>query len=167
MYAAITDFIEDWRAESERTAKVLEALTDASLGFSPSGYDRTVGRLAWHLVTTVPEMLARTGLQVENVDEDAPVPETALEIAEAYAEVSDQLTGLVQEQWTDETLKVEDDMYGSRWMRGLTLQVLLRHEIHHRAQLTVLMRMAGLRVPGVYGPAREDWEDMGMTPPEV
>jgi len=33
--------------------------------------------------------------------------------------------------------------------------------------MTVLMRQAGLRVPGVYGPAHEDWAGMGMEPPEV
>ena len=33
--------------------------------------------------------------------------------------------------------------------------------------MTVLMRQAGLRVPGIYGPAREDWSGMGMEPPSV
>jgi uncharacterized damage-inducible protein DinB len=47
------------------------------------------------------------------------------------------------------------------------LTVLLRHEIHHRAQMTVLMRQAGLRVPGVYGPSREEWAAMQAQPPAV
>jgi hypothetical protein len=29
------------------------------------------------------------------------------------------------------------------------------------------MRQAGLRVPGVYGPAKEEWEDLGMEPPLI
>jgi uncharacterized damage-inducible protein DinB len=29
--------------------------------------------------------------------------------------------------------------------------------------MTVLMRQAGLRVPGVYGPAEEEWGEMGMA----
>jgi uncharacterized damage-inducible protein DinB len=28
--------------------------------------------------------------------------------------------------------------------------------------MTVLMRQAGLRVPGIYGPAKEEWEEHGM-----
>jgi len=31
----------------------------------------------------------------------------------------------------------------------------------------VLMRQAGLRVPGVYGPAKEEWESYGMEPPLI
>jgi len=41
---------------------------------------------------------------------------------------------------------------------------LITHQAHHRGQMTVLMRQAGLKVPGVYGPAREEWAAMGMPP---
>jgi uncharacterized damage-inducible protein DinB len=33
--------------------------------------------------------------------------------------------------------------------------------------MTVLMREAGLDVPGVYGPARQEWAAFGMQPPSV
>ena len=33
--------------------------------------------------------------------------------------------------------------------------------------MTVLMRQAGLRVPGFYGPVREDWAQWGMEVPTV
>ncbi|MCK4657684.1 MAG: hypothetical protein KAT85_11650, partial [candidate division Zixibacteria bacterium] len=39
--------------------------------------------------------------------------------------------------------------------------------IHHRGQMTVLMRQAGLKVPGVYGPSMEEWEHFGMKKPEI
>ena len=41
---------------------------------------------------------------------------------------------------------------------------MVKHEVHHRAQMTVLMRQAGLAVPGIYGPAAEEWEAMGLPP---
>jgi uncharacterized damage-inducible protein DinB len=44
----------------------------------------------------------------------------------------------------------------------MALRVLIQHEVHHRGQMTVLMRQAGLEVPGVYGPAREEWAACGM-----
>ena len=40
--------------------------------------------------------------------------------------------------------------------RGMAVLVMLHHEIHHRGQMTVLMRQAGLPVPGVYGPAKDE-----------
>jgi len=49
----------------------------------------------------------------------------------------------------------------------MSLQVLVVHQAHHRGQMTVLMRQAGLKVPGVYGPAREEWTAYGMQPPAV
>ena len=49
----------------------------------------------------------------------------------------------------------------------MTLQGLIHHEIHHRAEMIVLMRLAGLPVPGLYGPTREEWTQYGMEPPAV
>jgi len=36
------------------------------------------------------------------------------------------------------------------------LQTLVVHQIHHRGQMSVLMRQAGLVPPGIYGPTREE-----------
>ena len=55
-------------------------------------------------------------------------------------------------------------MYGEQWANGLTLRLLISHEIHHRGQMFVLMRQAGLRVPDIYGPTREVWIEQGMQP---
>jgi uncharacterized damage-inducible protein DinB len=30
--------------------------------------------------------------------------------------------------------------------------------------MTVLMRQAGIKVPGIYGPSKEEWEAMGIKP---
>ena len=53
-------------------------------------------------------------------------------------------------------------MYGESWTVGFTLLALITHQAHHRGQMTVLMRQAGLTVPGIYGPAREEWASYGM-----
>ena len=55
-------------------------------------------------------------------------------------------------------------MYGEEWSRATTLSVLIRHQTHHRGELVVLMRMLDMKVIGVYGPASEEWVQMGMTP---
>jgi uncharacterized damage-inducible protein DinB len=70
----------------------------------------------------------------------------------------------ITEKCSDETLKQEDDLYGEMWAKGKTLGVLVTHQIHHRGQLTVIMRLAGLKVPGVYGHAKEEWTGYGMEP---
>lgn len=163
----IDDFLAWWKNESDGTRKILGALTDASLKQSVAQDHRTLGRMAWHLAGSVAEMAGRTGIQLDGPKETDPVPATAAEILKVYDSVATSLSQQVKANWTDETLKQEDDMYGMIWPRGLTLVILVTHEIHHRAQMTVLMRQAGLVVPGVYGPALEEWKSYGANPPVV
>ncbi|ODA38991.1 DinB family protein [Desulfosporosinus sp. BG] len=167
MFLSLAAFLQDWEKEEESTQRMLDALTDDSLNQAVTAQDRTLGRIAWHLVTTIPEMMARTGLILESIDEDAPVPDTAQEISNSYREVSNIIATAVRAQWNDQTLLEKRDMYGESWVIGDTLKDLIDHQIHHRGQLTVLMRQAGLKVPGIYGPAKEDWAQFGMEPPQV
>jgi uncharacterized damage-inducible protein DinB len=167
MFRSITDFVHVWEPEIENTQKILKHITNASMTQAVNAEGRTLGRLAWHIATSIPEMMNRTGLHVGQPHHDDPVPATAKEIFQGYNQAAIALLDEVRANWTDESLEVVDDMYGDKWKRGFTLQVLVFHQIHHRGQMTVLMRQAGLRVPGVFGPAREDWAQMGMEPPEV
>ncbi len=167
MYPTIADFERDFAQESGGMKKYLAALTDASLSQAVAGDHRTLARIVWHLVTTYPEMMSQTGLTVKSVTADAPVPVMAKEIAETYEAVTQELLDQVKQSWKDEDLLIEDEMYGEKWARGQTLRVLIRHEIHHRGQMSVLMRQAGLKVPGIYGPAKEEWTQFNMQAPEV
>lgn len=167
MFLFISNFVQVWEKEAKATRRILDALTDASLDQLVAAQDRTLGRIAWHLVTTIPEMMARTGLILESINEDAPLPRTAEEIIHNYREVSNSLVTAVRNQWKDQTLLEKRDMYGETWTNGYTLSTLIDHQIHHRGQMTVLMRQVGLKVPGIYGPSREDWKGMGMEPPLI
>lgn len=166
MYHKLVDFINDWKYESESTLKVFSNLTDESITKIVNENVRTAGRLAWHITTSIGEMAHRTGLTFKTVAADSAVPATAKEIVDAYKEASENLLTAIKSNWNDETLNVEDDMYGEMWKRGTTLGVIISHQIHHRAQLTVVMRLNGLKVPGVYGPSKEEWTSYGMPAQE-
>lgn len=166
MYYKISDFISDWKYESEATVKVFSNLTDESLSKKVHEKIRTPGILAWHIVNTIPEMMSRTGLKFESIKHDSPVPTKTLEILNAYKLVSEKLLKQVKGKWGDETLKLEDDMYGEMWSKGKTLGVLVTHQIHHRGELIIIMRMNGLKVPGIYGPSREEWAAIGIQAQE-
>jgi uncharacterized damage-inducible protein DinB len=167
MFRRISDFTQTWEHESESTLRILRALDDRSLGQAVAADHRTLGRLAWHLTTTLGEMMDRTGLKVAGPAHDAPVPSSAAAIASAYESAARSVAEQVKGGWNDAALETIDDMYGQKWPRGMTLAALVSHQAHHRGQMTVLMRQAGLRVPGVYGPALEEWGAYGMTAPEV
>ncbi|MCK9906217.1 DinB family protein, partial [Frankia sp. Cpl3] len=107
------------------------------------------------------------GLQFSAASHGQPVPSSAKEIADSFRQSSASFVRAIREQWTDDTLEVSCDMYGEQWPNGLTLRILIQHLIHHRGQMTVLMRQAGLQVPGVYGPSRDEWGQLGMEAPTV
>jgi uncharacterized damage-inducible protein DinB len=57
---------------------------------------------------------------------------------------------------------------GARWMRGTVsfydlrmarrgvVDLMIRHEVHHRGQLSVYVRLCGGRVPSVYGGSADE-----------
>jgi uncharacterized damage-inducible protein DinB len=167
MFLSVQAFEENWKHESASTQKLLDVLTDASLTQEVSPQDRTLGRIAWHLVTSLHEMISRTGLDFEAPHHDAPLPTSAKVIADSYRAASESMVQAMRTNWTDASLLEMSDMYGQQWPNGLTLSILVNHQTHHRGQMTVLMRQAGLRVPGVYGPSREEWQSMGVEAPSI
>lgn len=167
MFRTIEDFVQNWTYEMGATQKQMDALTDASLSQAVNSDHRTLGRMAWHIITTIPEMMSRTGLKLTAVNREMPMPKTAKEFAQAYAKTSKELMDQVKASWKDADLMVTDDMYGEQWPRGASLLIVIKHEIHHRGQMTVLMRQAGLKVPGIYGPSKEEWVNYGAPAPEI
>jgi uncharacterized damage-inducible protein DinB len=165
MFSKVSTFESVWKAHRDGTLRIFGALTDESLAQRVVPGGRTLGRIAWHITETLPEMMNRTGLHVDGPEIGSPVPTSAAEIRDAYEKASASVLEQVGSNWNDETLEIEDDMYGMRWTRAFTLGALVEHEAHHRGQMTVLMRQAGLRVPGVAGPAFEEWAEFGMSAP--
>ena len=94
-----------------------------------------------------------------------PVSPGGRTLGEQYSATAERLNDAIAAQWTDAGLAEEVPMYGGEmWKRSQVLNALVKHEVHHRAQMTVLMRQASLLVPGIYGPAAEEWEAMGLPP---
>jgi uncharacterized damage-inducible protein DinB len=167
MYTFITEFIEEWNQEAALTQKVLDAFTDPSLQQAVSSEDRTLGSIAWHIVTSTPGMLIEFGITVEAIKDSNTIPTSAREIAETFRRVSADTSDAVKQQWTDQSLSEMKNVFGMEMPKAVTLSLLIKHIIHHRGQLTVLMRQAGLKVPGVYGPSREEWSLIGMEAPTL
>ncbi|MEW6411451.1 MAG: DinB family protein [Candidatus Zixiibacteriota bacterium] len=167
MFTTIEEFEKRWQYESSTTQAVMDALTDESLGQAVADDHRTLGRMAWHIACAIPEITGHTGIDFGGVDPRAPMPRKAREIADGYRKFSQTLLQDVKKNWTDSTLAEEDEMYGEKWRRGFTLLIVTLHEVHHRGQMTVLMRQAGLVVPNIYGQAKEGWAALGIPEPEV
>ena len=165
MFRVLNDFLTTYESIVEGTQKCLDLLEDAHLDQAVAGGYRTIGQIAWHIVVTVPEMMSHTGLHFGGFDHESPPPGEAQQIAYGYRTVTNGLLMAIKASWSDASLLETDNMYGETWSKGQTLSALVFHEIHHRAQLTVLMRQAGIAVPGMYGPSKEEWKQYGMEEP--
>jgi uncharacterized damage-inducible protein DinB len=167
MFLTVAQFADLWKQESQRTHAVFAAMTDESLSQSAESEGRSLGRLAWHLTQTIPELLHKTGLHVKGPAESESTPTSAAKIVSDYDTAAQSALEEVQKHWTDAMLNDLDEMYGEKWKKGESLMVLVLHQVHHRGQMTVLLRQAGLRVPSFYGPVREEWAQWGMQPPAI
>jgi uncharacterized damage-inducible protein DinB len=160
MFSSIAHFKEIWDMESKATMQCLEALTEESLNKASFGDYRNIARLVNHIIACADGIPFEAGLPIAFEKKQYT---TVAAIQAAYATATEKVKQGI-DQWTDATLQEETPMYGESWKRGFALWVTVMHQTHHRGQLTVLMRMAGLRPPGVYGPNKEEWEAYQLPP---
>ncbi|MBC7412885.1 MAG: DinB family protein [Bacteroidia bacterium] len=161
MYLSITNFKNDWAYEYEATFKQLSALTNASLTVPMPANVRSIATLAWHIVHSISEMINHTELQINAVPQEAIIGLTVTDLVTEYKKTNQEFVAIIG-AWEYNQLTVKTPMYGEEWTKGKVLQIIMQHQIHHRAQLGILMRIAGLQVPGVYGPSKEEWAAKGM-----
>lgn len=161
MFHSVKQFMEVLDAETKSTLACFAQITDESLSKDLVKDYRSIERTANHIADCIASIPAEAGLPVTGYEKQHY--NTVASLTEAYRKNSEAVKAAVA-NWTDETLQENTPMYGEVWKKGFALWVTITHEIHHRGQLTVLMRIAGLKVPGVYGPAKEEWETMPFLP---
>ena len=166
MFRKIEDFKEAFQYESETTLKVFKNITNSALNNKPYNNIRSIQRLVWHITMTLGEMLGKSGLTIDCPEEHSAPLNDINAIYKVYETAAKSVLEQVGKNWSDADLLEEVEMYGEKWKKGIVLTVLIKHEAHHRGQLTTLMRLENLPVPGVYGPSKEEWAAWNMTAPE-
>lgn len=166
MYRTIIDFIKEWDTEVESTLKVFRKLNDESLTYKPNENVRSIGRLVWHITQTVSEMPYSAGILKSDDLAGKEIPGSILDICNIYQKYGQLVSKAVHDSWKDENLLETILLYGQSWERRKVLSALVLHQTHHRGQLSVLMRLNGIEVPGVYGPSKEEWSNYGMETQE-
>lgn len=167
MFLTLDHFLSTWDYEAGATQRILNHLTDESLQQEITSENWTLGRTAWHTVAAIRIIASNTNLTFEAPVEDWPVPASAAFIADSYQQASAAFVHAVRSEWNDSTLTEQIDFIGQHIPNGSLLLFLILHQSHHRGQLTVLMRQAGLSVPGIYGPSKEEWANFGMEAPKM
>ncbi|HYK03348.1 MAG TPA: DinB family protein [Thermoanaerobaculia bacterium] len=160
MSDSISDFRNLYQAEHERTRKVLEAFPADQAEFKP--HERSSSALKLLQTFVVEQNLLLRAVRNEQVVGSGgfgAVPKSWNEALEAletqHREIMERLETL-----KDGELQTVQFMTGPGKMGDFEplhfLRFMLFDQIHHRGQLSVYVRMAGGKVPAIYGPSGDE-----------
>jgi uncharacterized damage-inducible protein DinB len=155
-------FIQTWEREFQTTMKVLKAYPEDQLDLKPAEKSRTARDLVW---TFVGEQAVADMAMKGKIDFSAgapPAPKTMKEILGAYETMTKQNMEKVKNLSEDDYNSPIAFPAGPGKMMNIrkadVLWTTLMDMIHHRGQLSVYLRIAGGKVPSIYGPtADEPW----------
>ena len=157
--------------EAGNTLKMLERCPDDQYGWRPHDKSWTLGELVSHLCNlpmwTVSTINQDT-LDMAPVDGEAPQAEEIKSTAAAI-EAFKKNTSLARDAIagaSDETLFADWTLLsgGHEVMKMPRIAVLrgfcFNHQIHHRGQLSIYLRLLNVPLPSVYGPTADEQPDM-------
>ncbi len=160
-------FLAEFDAEMRNTRRMLECVRDEILDFQPHPKSMTLRRLAGH----ISEMAAwgANTVQLTELDirpehgrafEPFEAPSCAetlaffdRNVAEAKEAIAATSDADMQATWT--LLARGEPLFAMPRIQVLKSMVL-NHIIHHRAQLSVYLRLNDVPIPGMYGPSADD-----------
>ena len=151
-------FVASWDREAANTTKVMAALPTAQYDFRPDAGGRSLGELAWHLAEGdayisygVQRGEFTRGAKPPNIER----PRTVEALAPGFERIHREAVARVRTLTGDLDRTIQ---FFTRPMmiRDILWDAIVAHGIHHRGQLTLMCRLAGGQVPGLYGPNREE-----------
>lgn len=155
-------FLQNWEREFETTLRVLRNYPANKPEFKPHERSRSAAELAWTLAGE--EQVFVNGVLEGKIDfsKMTPPPSRFEDILSAYEKSHRSLASKLQAAPEAElngpiAFSMGPGKMGE--MRKMdVLWGLLMDSIHHRGQFSVYLRMAGGKVPSIYGPsADEPW----------
>jgi uncharacterized damage-inducible protein DinB len=164
----LTDlFIADMEREREKTRKAVEAVPGDRGDWKPHDKAMALGRLA-ALVAMMPSwitmMIDRDEFDVApatpHASQFSQQPKTAAELAKTVEDGFDGARAALQ-RTTDEHLQKPWQLKArgnvvQEAPRHVMMRDALMHLAHHRGQLTTYIRVAGGKVPSIYGPTADE-----------
>ena len=154
--------LPEFAQEFASTRRVLERVPDAKLDWTPHPKSYTMRGLATHLCNLpvwAPITIERSQLDLAQTPPAAPIANIAAGLTWFDANVAAALHAI--EQASDATLLGPWSLLaGAQIVFTLPRAAVLRsfvmnHQIHHRGQLTVYLRLCDVALPAIYGPTAD------------
>jgi uncharacterized damage-inducible protein DinB len=159
--------LPEFDQEAANTRKVLERVPTDKFGYRPHPKSFELGKLAQHVATIYSwgaDVLTSESFDVAPVNGPAyrpPVARDSGELVAMFDRFRDDLRTALK--------ATENEAFGKQWsllsggkpiftmsriavLRGM----VFNHLIHHRAQITVYLRLLEIAVPGLYGPSADE-----------
>lgn len=153
MAHALSFLPESYHTERLKTLSVWSEFNDDELGFRPAPLIRTPLEHMVHQCVSEDTWMKKM-LGIDAGLPTLPVEETRQGFLEHYAEASRRRAGLLEQQpaeWFAEVTGFFDVPRSRAWV----LTRRLTHSAHHRAQLTVYLRLLGRPLYSTYGPTAD------------
>ncbi len=165
---AIKDaFLAELEQEASVTRRFLERVPGESLGWKPHDRSMTLGRLASHIGE-----LPGWGETVLGLDEFDMAPPGGEPRSAADLDSVEEIVALFDqnvEKFRERLSTTSDEDFMQVWTLkhggqevfsaprvGVVRSTVLNHMIHHRAQLSVYLRLTDVAVPPSYGPSADE-----------
>lgn len=158
----IEPLLAEMEQESISTARVLERVPQAHLGWRPHPKSMSLGQLALH-VATIPALVSELAAQdvtPELPSFEQPEAATAEELLPALhsslARAHAALGGMDDQRMLGTWRLLSGGKEIMAMPRvAMVRSIMLNHWYHHRGQLLVYLRMHNVPLPSVYGPTAD------------
>jgi uncharacterized damage-inducible protein DinB len=159
--------LPEFAHEADVTRKVLAAVPQDKFSWSPHEKSYSLGQLATHLANLPVWTMAtihQDSLDLNPKDGDPPKGREATTVEEVLAiydeniaAAKDALAGASDETLTSSwTLRNGGEALFTMPKVAVLRSFVMNHQIHHRGQMSVYLRLAGAKVPSVYGPTADE-----------
>ena len=152
-------FLAMWDREAANTVKLLQSLPREQYDFRPDAGGRSLGELAWHLAEGdayisygVERGEFTRGAKPPNIER----PRTVEALAPGFERIHREAVARLRTLTPGDLDRTIQFFTRPMMIRDILWDAIVAHGIHHRGQLTLMCRLAGGQVPGLYGPNREE-----------
>jgi len=158
-----SDLLPEFDQEMASTRKMLERVPDEHLAFKPHEKSSSLLELAGH-VGTLPAWIGMT-LTTTQLDLDQPWerpdPRSRQAILDAFDKAVKEARPILESATEKDfavtwTLRSGEQVWLALPRSAAYRSLALNHLIHHRAQLSVYLRLLDVPVPGMYGPSADE-----------
>lgn len=155
-------FLNSYQRERDTTLKVLRAFPAEQCEFRPHERSKTARELAWTFAVEQHAGLLALKGEFKLGGAWPPAPGAWDDVVQAFARNSDAVIEYLRAASDSDLDGTVTFFSGPKQTAEYSIEdfvwFMLHDQIHHRGQLSVYLRMAGGKVPSIYGPsADEPW----------